>query len=195
MLKDKAGHTEVEENQLIEQFISNENQVLEKMYKHNYRIVRSFVLKNSGKEADAKDVFQEAMMVTWMNLKEGKFDLRNEFSLSAYIYQIAKYKWLDKLKSNKNKLTSNKILSEVEDKQKELENIYATDDKLNYLNRLYTRLDNKCREVLSQFYYQQKSLEEIASEMNYDTGSIRTIKYRCMQKLRKMHTESTNQID
>jgi len=195
MPKANADQTKVEATRLIEQFINNENNVLEKTYKHNFKLVRSYVLKNNGKEADAKDVFQEAMIVTWMNLKEGKFEVRNEFSLSAYIYQIAKHKWLDKLKSNKNKLKSNIPVSEFKNEEIEIENIYRTEEKLNYLISMYKRLDNKCKEVLNHFYFERKSLEEIASQLNYDTGSIRTIKYRCMQKLRKMHEESINQID
>ncbi|HEY9115889.1 MAG TPA: sigma-70 family RNA polymerase sigma factor [Bacteroidales bacterium] len=182
-------------NQVIDEFIENKNNALEKLYKHNYKIVRSYVLKNSGTEADAKDIFQDAMLVCWMNLKEDKFIVKNEFSLSAYLYKIAKYKWLDKLKSKQHKTTVNIPVTDLESEDMDSFELSETQNKLSYLLGLYSRLDTKCKEVLNQFYYEGKRLEEIASELSYDLGSVRTIKYRCMQKLRKMHAESENQIN
>lgn len=181
-------------NQIIDQFIENKNNVLEKLYKHNYKIVRSYVMKNSGTEADAKDIFQEAMLVCWMNLKEDKFIVRNEFSLSAYLYKIAKYKWLDKLKSQQHKTTVNIPVTDLESEEMDMFELNETQNKLSYLLGLYNRLDTKCKEVLNQFYYEGKRMDEIASEMSYDLGSVRTIKYRCMQKLREMHAEKEIQI-
>jgi RNA polymerase sigma factor (sigma-70 family) len=181
-------------NQIIDQFIENKNNVLEKLYKHNYKIVRNYVLKNSGTEADAKDIFQDAMLICWMNLKEGKFTVRNEFSLGAYLYKIAKYKWLDKVKSKRNKTTVNIPFADIESEEIDMLEQNEAQHKLSYLLGLYSRLDSKCKEVLNQFYYEGKRLEEIASELSYDLGSVRTIKYRCMQKLRKMHAEKEIQI-
>lgn len=181
-------------DQLIEQFIRNDEKVLEDTYRHSFKIVKSYVMKNNGTEADAKDVFQEAMLVAWLNLKEGKFVVKNEFSLSAYIYKISKYKWLDKLKSKRVKMTQRIGENDYEDMDAEINDYNETEERLKYLSGLYERLDEKCKEVLNQFYYQKKNLEEIADSLSYDLGSIRTIKYRCMQKLRKMHGESSSRF-
>ena len=149
-------------------------------------------MKNSGTEADAKDIFQEAMMITWLNLKEGKFTMRNEFSLSAYLYKIAKHKWLDKLKQKKSRAAYSLGDSDIPNPETGVNTYTEAENRLIYLDSLYRQLDGKCKEVLNQFYFEHKPLEEIALAMKYDTGSIRTIKYRCMQKLRKMHEESKN---
>ncbi len=195
MSKVENNHVSEADDQIIDQFIRNENNVLEKTYRYNYKTVRNYVMKNSGTEADAKDIFQEAMMIAWLNLKEGKFTVRNEFSLSAYIYKIAKFKWLDKLKSKEVRLTTKAGNYDFEDIETESSDYNDAEKKLNYLRSLYNQLDVKCKEVLNSFYFEKKRLEEIASSMDYDTGSIRTIKYRCMQKLRKMHANAQNQID
>lgn len=173
--------------QIAERFIGNDGRLLDKTYRHNFKIVRRFVLKNNGTEADAKDIFQDAMMITWMNLKEGKFELKNEFALGAYIYQIAKYKWIDKLRSKDRKSVLRNQQIEFESAEINDAEYHETEANLQYLMNLYDQLNAKCKEVLNKFYFDKKKLEEIALEMNYDTGSIRTIKYRCMQKLREMH--------
>lgn len=190
MSKDQNIPIETQSEQIIEQFIRNDEKVLEKTYQHNFKLVRSYVLKNSGTDADAKDIFQEAMLVAWLNLKEGTFVVKNEFSLSAYIYKISKYKWLDRLKSKPVKSTVRMGETEFEDMDQEQMEYAETEEKLKYLNGLYAKLDGKCKEVLNQFYYEKRRLEEIADDLSYDLGSVRTIKYRCMQKLRKMHNES-----
>lgn len=195
MSKDINSQSVTDGNQIIEQFISNENHALENIYRHNFKIVRSYILKNNGTEADAKDIFQDALIAAWLNMKEGKFTLKNEFSLNSYIYKISKYKWLDKLKSKEMKTTQRIGGVEYEDSDDSMLDFDDAQDKVNYLNSLYNRLDDKCKEVLKLFYYQKKNLKDISSILNYDPGSIRTIKYRCMQKLRKMHVNSQTQID
>jgi RNA polymerase sigma factor (sigma-70 family) len=189
MSSDKTILLETQSDQIIEQFIRNDEKVLEETYKHNFKLVRNYVMKNNGTEADAKDIFQEAMLVAWLNLKEGKFVVKNEFSLSAYIYKISKYKWLDKLKSKSVKVTQRIGEMDYEDEEADMTDFVKAEEKMKYLVSLYNRLDIKCKTVLDQFYYQKKNLEEIADDLSYDLGSIRTIKYRCMQKLRKMHSE------
>lgn len=189
MSSDKTILLETQSDQIIEQFIRNDEKVLEETYKHNFKLVRNYVMKNNGTEADAKDIFQEAMLVAWLNLKEGKFVVKNEFSLSAYIYKISKYKWLDKLKSKSVKVTQRIGDADYEDEEADMTDFVKAEEKMKYLVSLYNRLDEKCKTVLDQFYYQKKNLEEIADDLSYDLGSIRTIKYRCMQKLRKMHSE------
>jgi RNA polymerase sigma factor (sigma-70 family) len=175
------------ETQNLAALMSNDGKFLEKTYRHNYKMVRSYVLKNNGNEDDAKDIFQEAMMVTWLNLKEGKFVVKNEFSLQSYIYQVAKHKWLDKLKSKRFKTTRRLGEEEPMGLDPEIADYSESERKLSYFSKLYNELDQKCKDILNRFYFDGNRLEEIAGTLNYDVGSIRTIKYRCMQKLRKLH--------
>lgn len=181
--------------QIAEQFTNNENGFLDKTYRHNFKIVRSFVLKNNGTDAEAKDIFQDAMMVTWMNLKEGKFEIKNEFALGAYIYKVAKYNWIDKLRSKEKKsvLRSGQLDFERDDSLDY--DFHESESNLRYLMSLYKQLNARCKAVLNLYYFERKKLEEVASELNYDTGSIRTIKYRCMQKLREMHALQQTKLD
>lgn len=195
MSTDKNILSIADSENFIEKFIRNDEKVLESTYKHNFKIVRNYVMKNNGTEADAKDIFQEAMIIAWLNMKEGKFIVKNEFSLSAYLYKISKYKWLDKLKSKSMKSTQRIGEMDYQDLDTELNEYEKSEKHLNYLHSLYNQLDTKCKDVLNRFYFNRNKLEEIADELNYDIGSIRTIKYRCMQKLRKMHAKSQTQID
>lgn len=53
----------------------------------------------------AKDIYQEAFLAVWQNIKKGAFQPRNESALQGYLFQIAKNKWTDELRSARYKKT------------------------------------------------------------------------------------------
>jgi RNA polymerase sigma factor (sigma-70 family) len=61
---------------------------------------------------------------------------------------------------------------------------HELEDRILRLREVYAKLDDKCRQVLDQFYFERKDLASIAASMGVEEESIRTIKYRCMMKLR-----------
>jgi RNA polymerase sigma factor (sigma-70 family) len=176
------------EEELLKGIKVNDPKVLEQFYARQFPAVRSFVTKNSGNSDDAQDIFQEAMVASWLNVKEGRFKPSVNGSVGAYVYRIAKNKWLDKLRSAEYR-NVNHAMSEVSDRIAEVSEEEKTNERIEYLRSIYSQLDDKCRTVLDMFYYEKKNLESIANELDYDIGSIRTIKYRCMMKLRKSHME------
>ena len=72
----------------------------------------------------------------------------------------------------------NRIDHEVIDAPDDIE------ERIVRLRGVYDTLDDKCRMVLDQFYFERKDLATIAAGMGVEEESIRTIKYRCMMKLR-----------
>lgn len=176
------------EDELIRGIRGNDSRVLSQFYAEQFPTVRSFVLRNSGNSSDAQDVFQEAMMAAWLNLKENKYSSKEGGKYGAYVYRIAKNKWLDRLRSAEHRNVNN-IMSEVSDRISEITEEESTSERIDYLQSIYAQLDEKCRQILDKFYYEKKSLEAIAKDLKYDVGSIRTMKYRCMMKLRKRHAE------
>ncbi len=159
---------------------------METIYAENYYSVERYVVSNSGTDDDAKDVYQEAIVAAWINAKEGKFETKTDKSIGGYIFQIAKYKWLDRLKSAQRKATARLVKENLGDPAED-EYTEEQEQRMDKLNELYSKLDEKCKQILNRFYYQKCSLEEIGELLGYDTGTVKTLKYRCMKKLRKFH--------
>ncbi len=152
-----------------------------------YGNVEAFICKNSGTTADARDVFQEAMIAAWLNVKEERFRPKSEESLGGYIFQIAKYKWLDVLKSKGYKSSVRLVRDDlVEDDRDDFQQ-EETDKRLQMLRSIYAKLDEKCKAILDRFYFQKLSLDAIGAELEHDASTVKTLKYRCMQKLRSAH--------
>ncbi len=150
------------------------------LYKAHFPAVRQYVVQNSGTGSDAQDVFQEAMAVLWLKVKEGL--IQPDGDPGGFLFRVAKNKWLDQLRSAARKhmrvVHDDRVLGQVEEADDGVE------ERLARLRSVYGALDEKCRTVLDRFYFERKDLAAIASELGVNEESIRTIKYRCMMKLR-----------
>ena len=53
------------------------------------------VLKNNGSEDDAKDIFQEAVIVLYNKVQTGNFELSSK--LNTFLYSVCRRLWLKRL--------------------------------------------------------------------------------------------------
>ena len=158
----------------------NDPATVRTLYTKHFPVVRQYVLRNSGTGSDAQDVFQEAMTVLWMSVKDGR--LVPDADPGGFLYRVAKNKWLDIVRSAAHKhmkvVHDARALDPATDVPDDIE------ERIVRLRGVYDKLDDKCRAVLDQFYFERKDLATIAAGMGVEEESIRTIKYRCMMKLR-----------
>lgn len=173
--------------QLVNAIKDNDSLALKTFYTSNYRKVELLVLKNSGSEAHAKDVYQEAFISMWNNIRNGAFEPKNDSALQGYLYTIAKNKWMDILRSKRFKVTQ----SISEERQLFLAQEETIEDngytaKLNIVMEAFQGLGQPCKELLKTFYFEKKSLRDIAAKLDIGEHSVRNKKYRCMEKLRNI---------
>lgn len=191
ILKPTSRQQSFTNEELVTGIANNNNQVLDYLYHNNFHAVKLFVLKNSGDVADAHDIFQDAIVATWLNIRDGKFQALNGTPLGGYLYQVARNKWLDKVRSKQFRSTVRIVDEEVEyDLVTNTDHEEFRSERAQYLQSLYNQLGNKCKSILKGFYFNKKSLKEIGEELSYDAETLRTMKYRCMMKLRKLHQDT-----
>ena len=173
---------------LLQAIRNNDQQVLGELYTVNFDAVARYVQKNNGSEEDAKDIYQEAFLAAWRNIQLEKLNDLNQQSLSAYIFQIAKFKWIDQLRSRKIRPS----ISLEEEKLNGIAAEFVNGDQHEYLDLVksgFKSLGQKCRDLLNRFYYQKQSIREIASVLNLTEPSAKNNKYRCLQELRTLVKE------
>lgn len=162
---------------------SGDEKVLKKLYAGLYGRVEQYVRNNSGTGEDAKDIYQEAFLAVWRNISLGRFAPGDENAFSAYLFQVAKFKWIDRLRAIKGK----QVVDINEEQLGERLPDPATDEEEDYMNLVrseLTRLGSQCRELLNRFYFRQQSLREIATHFSWTEASAKNNKYRCLQQLR-----------
>ncbi|MEM6725853.1 MAG: sigma-70 family RNA polymerase sigma factor [Bacteroidota bacterium] len=170
---------------IIQALKANDEQAMKKLYQLNYKKVERFVLQNSGNISAAKDIYQEAFIAMWRNVKLDKFQAQQADAINGYLFRIAKNKWLDHLKSAHNRRMVSVDQYDNEQAEDEPEDD-GLNQRLDHMHTAFEQLGNECKVLLKYFYYAKKSMKEIADLLSLDPASARNKKYRCMQRLRQI---------
>ena len=170
------------EKELFQGIASKDNRTFNYMYKNFLPAIRTLVIKNSGDEEEALDVFQEGIISIWTNIQKGKFELQDDTKISTYLYTICRNQWISKIRKNKKLVQINES---DEQQLVELETEYEEENERMKRMRLNVeKLGEECRKLLYEFYYEKKSLKDIAADYAISEKSAKNKKYRCMQRLR-----------
>ncbi len=170
---------------------SNDSRVLSQLYRTVYPKVRAHVLNNSGLEEQAKDIFQEAFIACWRNVKEGK--VNSDSNMEAYLFTVARNKWTDHLRSayTRNRVSTDS-LAPLQLSEEQPGDPSIADPRLERMRVAFGKLGDTCKQLLTLFYFERKSMNEISETVGIAPASARNQKYRCMEKLRVQTLESPN---
>ena len=173
-------------------FKKNDQKVMQQVYQNIFPKFRNHVFANSGDEAQAKDIFQEAFIACWRNIKDDRLD--DNSNVEGYLFTIAKNKWIDHLRSSNVKKTvkmeSFSNLTIVQEDNHEDKKLAEEHGKI--LKAALQQLGTNCKLLLQLFYFERKSMKEISREMSLAPASARNQKYRCMEKLRNLSLDLKN---
>jgi RNA polymerase sigma factor (sigma-70 family) len=116
------------------------------MYKSYYPAVLKLILGNNGTEDDAKDIFQEALIAAFRNIRE-KADFSLESNLQTYIYSIARLLWLQHLRNAK---ISDRIQKENQPfiEFEEPEPFDEKDMRMSLYQKAFALLPEDCQQIM-----------------------------------------------
>lgn len=173
-----------EDQKLLNQLkIGNEKAWSMLYQKGNYPVIKNYIVRNNGKVDDAKDIYQDAIIILYKKVLQNDFLLSS--SISTYIYGIAKNLWLKRL--NKQQVVSNFDLANIETIPNEEENKENFEINLENVQKAVDKIGDPCKTLLQLFYFQKKTMEEIASRLKYNNpNTAKQQKYKCIIRLRKM---------
>lgn len=175
------------QQQIIRAIKTNNSLVLNKLYTDNFKKTEMFVVQNQGSSQQAKDIYQEAFLAMWKNIRAGHFTPENPTAIEGYLYQIAKNKWTDYLRSaafKKNQPLPPHLTLTHEPKT--TLDFQEEDRQTTVTQQAFSQLGNACKQLLTDFYFSKKPLREIAKNLNISEASTRNKKYRCIQKLKEI---------
>ena len=157
----------------------NELTILQKIYDESLPEVVKYVKKNSGNLEDAKDVFQEGIIIIYNKVKTKSLTLTVDFHVFLFI--VCKRIWLKKLRKNYNKevtLGDEMVFSIEED----IDEKFIRTRKWKLFNEKFQKLAKECRTVL-EMLFNGKSGKEIAKAMGYTEDYAKRKKYKCKLSL------------
>ncbi|NAS31136.1 sigma-70 family RNA polymerase sigma factor [Flavobacteriaceae bacterium R38] len=171
------------EEQLIQGILDGDSLILKEFYKKTYPGVRNYVLKNSGKEEDAEDVFQDALVLVYQKLKAKNLQLNCE--LSTYVHAVSKNIWLSKLRRVKKVTYDGDLIDDTEILDKNVIEEIEKSERINIFRKHFLKLNDKCREVLGLFF-DGNSMKVIAEKMGFTVSYTRKKKFECKKELLDM---------
>jgi DNA-directed RNA polymerase specialized sigma24 family protein len=159
--------------------LAGRQELFSALYETAFPRVAKFVSQRHGTFQDAKDIFQDALIIFYEKLSEEKLAVQGPDD--AYLLGIAKHLWIRKY----NQSLSNVSLNEFEAAIGIPDDFFPTVES----NRLITFLERtgkKCMALLQAFYYNKSSMAEIMERFGYGTIHSATVqKFKCLEKIRE----------
>lgn len=170
---------------LIEGLAKNDRVAIETIYKQHYSMVQSMIINNNGTSDDARDIFQEAMIVLYEKAKTGSFELTSQ--LKTYIYSICRRLWLKKLQKAQKFVPDLGSLVEFIPVEEEIEEHEERNGELVMMEKALHSIGEPCKSLLEAYYLQKKNMTEIAGNFGYtNADNAKNQKYKCLMRLKKL---------
>jgi RNA polymerase sigma factor (sigma-70 family) len=177
--------TTEQEKLLLEGLARSENQAIEAIYRDNYAMVQSFVLNNSGNTEEARDLFQETMIVLYEKAVSGRFELHCQ--LKTYIYSVSRRLWLKRLQQLQRFIPGTPAIEETVPVEEELEDHEKRNADFILMEKAMNTIGEPCKSLLNAYYLQKKNMQEIAADFGYtNADNAKTQKYKCLMRLKKI---------
>lgn len=177
--------TDVNEQALLKGLAANERKSIETIYRVHYSMIQTLVINNSGTSDDARDIFQEAIIVLYEKAKSGSFELHAQ--LKTYIYAVCRRLWLKKLAADKRFSGDLANASETIATEDDLEMYEHRTENFELMEKALQHLGEPCKELLESYYIRKKNMSEIAKEFGYtNADNAKNQKYKCLMRLKKI---------
>ncbi|MCB0580024.1 MAG: sigma-70 family RNA polymerase sigma factor [Phaeodactylibacter sp.] len=151
-----------------------------------------FLARQGASATDAEEIFQEALIVLFKNIKEGKF--REESSVSTYFISICKHMHRKSSKKKHHREISVEE-SRFPDEEMPSREEWIMKQEIRkeisaLVGQLIGKLGGKCQTAL-QLYMLSYPMERIATDLNYaNTQSAKDRVRRCREQLRGLVLEN-----
>src|SRR5258708_8068179 len=119
-------------------------------------MVQSLILNNNGYPDDARDIFQEAMIVLYEKVKTGSFELNCQ--LKTYLYSVCRRLWLKRLNQSKRISPEVENLEETVPVEEEMEWHQQRNLDFQGMEKSMKNLVEPCKSLLDAYYMQNKSM-------------------------------------
>lgn len=184
--------TEISDQEIIEGVSKGDSRAINRIYKSYFPSISRMIVNNNGSEDEAKDIFQEAVMVLYDKITQQKFELSSK--LGTFLYAVSRRLWLKQL-TRKGSVASTADISDFEDLlrvEDDLERHDEIEQRFDHMNIALSQLGEPCQTLLKDFYIANMSMQDIRDKFGYtNTDNAKTQKYKCLQRLKKIFFNSS----
>lgn len=176
---------EILDKRVLTASTADRDMFFEEMYETAFPAVASFVGQMNGSFQDAKDIFQDALIIYLEQSTESRKTIN--VSPDRYILGIAKHLWLRKFKEDRQKCS-------LDDFERAL---YIPTDfypniKSGRILQFLEVAGSKCMDLLRSFYFEKSRLKDVCKKLGYGSEHSAAVqKYKCLEKIRESIKEKS----
>jgi RNA polymerase sigma-70 factor (ECF subfamily) len=148
-------------------------------YEHKLYRLCCALLRDSSQ---AQDAAQESLVRIWKALPG--YDGRA--SLSSWIYAITRNRCLTALERRRTQLALNDGDAELEYQAAPAIETHEDDERSAQLRELIDLLPERSRRTLTLFYFEERSVSEVASQLGWPEGTVKTTLFRARAALTEL---------
>ena len=185
------------QNRDLNRFISGEKGKIQTYLRKNYSV----------SDDDIDDIFQEASMALFLNLRDGKLSCLTS-SLGTYFMKVCinqTLKFIGKKSKVMPLIDENRISNKNAVRDDKIDELYGfcmdteeEDRKIRMellVNNIIASMTDTCRNILHGYYWDDFSTSTIADMFSFsDANSVKAQKYKCVKKFRDKYNEIKNKI-
>ena len=185
------------QNQDLNHFISSEKGKIQTYLRKNYSV----------SDDDIDDIFQEASMALYLNIRDGKLSSLTS-SLGTYFMKVCinqTLKFLGKSSKVVPLLDESRITNKNEVRDDKIDQLFGfcmdteeEDRKIRMemlVNNIIASMTDTCKNILHGYYWNDFSTSTIADMFGFsDAKSVKAQKYKCVKKFTDKYNELKNKI-
>lgn len=168
----------------ITEIKTDENAALRQLYAaYKDECIGWLTSKGNVQLADAKEIFQTAVVILYDNVMSGKLTELNS-NIKSYLIGICKNKSYELFRAHKKTSTTDEFPTLSSYIMEGIEVKVELEEKIDALTAALNRLGDPCRLMLQLFYYKKMSMDQITAHMAYkNTSTTKNLKYKCIKRL------------
>ncbi len=155
--------------------------VMREVYTKYFPVILQFITANKGTREDARDIFQEAIVVVYEYANSEKPTIRSTFL--SLLYTICRNLWLKQLRRRQYQQVevSDTLLSEHQ--YDNIDQSLLTVERFGLYQEKFNLLGSACKKVL-RLFFEKKSMHDILTIMGFSSiDYAKKRKYKCKEKL------------
>ena len=177
---------------LIQRIKANDRTVLGELFQKYQRMISGYILKNGGDQNDAEDIIQETVIVLWQKVNSDSLHLT--VKLGTYLQAIAKNKWMAELRKRR-KISAQDISENLSDGNPSSLDDLVNEERIEYVRKALDMLQPICRKLLLLYYFEEKSMNQIAKILELANADVaKSKKYQCKKNLEAILKEDITEI-
>ncbi len=155
------------------------------LYEANRKPIRAYITRNSGTADDAEDLLQEAVIILWERVRANRFEYSSR--LGTFIYATVKNLWFRRLARMRRESPNDVDTQTIGTDDVSTLDIMVESEEARIVHEALVTLGDPCETLLLLFYWEEKTMEQIASALHFaNAETAKAKKYQCKKALEKL---------